>query len=101
MLNTEPLWRAYERIGYGFIMLGWLMLGGFAALWWVPSALGAAQPMTWQFGATCLFMQVVSVFNQWPRVGTRRFFQARHVKVEVVLLFLVSISFAAGFAFAA
>ena len=98
----DALWRFYARAGYVAYVLMWLLLGGTAALWWVPSFMGEAKPITWQFGALCLLMQWVFVFNHWPRLGTRRFFnESRFIKIEIALLILISVSFSLGFAVAA
>lgn len=101
-MNMDALWTAYARAGYVFGVLTWLVVGGIAALWWVPAFLGQPKPIPWTLGATCLLTQWVLVFNQWPRVGTRRFFrESRFLKFEICLLLLVSGSFALGFALAA
>ncbi|MBT9518709.1 MAG: hypothetical protein IV112_18650 [Methyloversatilis discipulorum] len=101
-MNMDALWTAYARAGYVFLVLIWLVVGGIAALWWVPALLAQPKPIPWTLGATCLLMQWVLVFNQWPRVGARRFFrESRFLKFEIFLLLLVSGSFALGFALAA
>jgi hypothetical protein len=85
--------------GWFFTVAAWVFFGGFAALWWLPAFLGAAKPLTWQSGAVLLFMQWVWVFNHWPRVGTRRFFsENRFLKLQLLLLGLISALFALGFA---
>ena len=90
------------RAGYVFYFLTWLIVGGIAALWWVPSFMGEPKPIPWNFGAICLVGQWVFVFNHWPRLGTRRFFrESRFIRIEIFLLVLVSASFALGFALAA
>jgi len=95
----DGLWTFFARAGYILNVLWWLVVGGMAALWWVPGFMGASKPIPWTFGATCLFMQWVMVFNHWPRVGTRRFFrESRFLKVEIVLLVLISGFFSFGFA---
>ena len=100
--EKEARWRRERRVGNFFWVLGWLVMGGIAALWWVPKALGASNPMTWDLGAICLVAQWCMVFNHWPRVGTRQFFSnPRLFMLDLPLLLLITASFAAGFAIAA
>jgi hypothetical protein len=100
-MNMDILWTTYARAGYVFFVLTWLVVGGIAALWWVPASLGEPKPIPWTLGAICLLMQWGLVFNQWPRVGTRRFFrESRFLKLQIFLLLVVSGSFAMGFALA-
>jgi len=98
----NSLWTFYARAGLVFYVLTWLLFGGVAALWWLPSYLGEPKPIPWTYGASCLLIQWVGVFNQWPRVGTRRFFrESRFLKIEVPLLVFISSLFAMGFAIVA
>ena len=95
-------WRRGVWAANFFWLLGWLVLGGIAGLWWLPKAFGAVNPVTWDLGAICLVAQWCLVLNHWPRVGTRQFFSnPRLFTLELPLLLLVTISFAAGFAVAA
>ena len=83
-------------------VIWWLLVGGTAALWWVPAFFGAAKPLTWQYGVVMLLVQWVWVFNRWPRVGTRRFFhENRFLRLQFVLLGVISGLFALGFALVA
>jgi len=101
-VNIDSLWALYARAGYVFYFLFWLVVGGIAALWWVPAFMGAQKPIPWHFGAVCLVMQWAFIFNHWPRLGTQRFFhESRFIKIEIALLLLVTASFALGFALAA
>jgi hypothetical protein len=101
-MNMDPLWTFYARAGYVFSVLTWLLVGSVAALWWVPSYFGEVKPIPWRYGASCLLMLWVLVFNHWPRVGTRRFFrESRFLKLKVKLLVIVSCLFAMGFTIAA
>ena len=101
-MNMDSLWTFYARAGYAFAILTWLLVGGTAALWWLPSFMGEPKPIPWTFGAICLLMQWVFVFNHWPRIGTRRFIrESRFLKLEIALLLLISGLFALGFAVAA
>ena len=89
-----------RSIGLFFLIFSWLLFGGVAALWWLPAALGEEKPLTWQFGAICLIAQWVWVFNHWPRLGTRRFFQESYnLKLQLLLLGVISVLFALGFVF--
>jgi len=86
-------------VGWFFTVAAWVLFGGIAALWWLPAFFGAEKPLTWQYGAVMLLIQWVWVFNHWPRVGTRRFFsESRFLKLQVLLLGLISALFALGFA---
>ena len=90
------------RVASFFWLVAWVLFGGIAALWWVPKALGASDPITWDLGAICLVAQWCMVFNHLPRVGTRQFFSNRRFfMVHLPLLVLITASFAAGFAIAA
>lgn len=85
-----------------FTFFFWLVVGGTAALWWVPAFIGEPKPISWQFGAVSLVVLWAFIFNHWPLLGTRRFFQeSRFIKIEIVLLLFVSASFVLGFTLAA
>ena len=101
-MNTDSVWTVYARAGYVLNVVWWLLVGGIAALWWLPSFMGALKPIPWTFGAVCLFLQWIWVFNPWPGVGTRRFFrESKFLKFEIALLIFISGLFAFGFAIAA
>jgi hypothetical protein len=95
-------WRQELRVAGFFSVLGWLVIGGIAGLWWLPAGLGATSPIPWELGALCLLAQWFMVFNHWPRVGTRQFFSNSSIlKRDLPLLLLITAFFAAGFAIAA
>jgi hypothetical protein len=91
-----------RAVGLFFLLSAWLLLGGVGAFWWLPAALGAKSPIPWDYGALCLLMQWVWVFNRWPQLGTRRFFQGTPtLKLQLLLLGAISALFALGFAIVA
>ena len=102
-MNMDRVWVFAARTGYVFYFLAWLTFGGIAAFWWLPHLMGAhGAQMLWKMGAVCLVAQWIFIFNHWPRLGTRRFFQeSRFLKIEVAFLVLISGLFALGFAIAA
>jgi hypothetical protein len=97
-MNMDRLSTFYARTGYAFTVVAWVGFGGIAALWWVPQFMGEAKPIPWAFGAWCLLLLWVLVLNQWPRLGTRRFFREyRSLKIEIPLLVGISVLFGLGF----
>lgn len=80
-------------------VLLWAVCGIAASFWWLPKYLNAQHPLYWQDGVVYLTMLWIWVFNQWPRVGTRRFFKEnRFLKTEFGLLIIISSLFTLGLA---
>ena len=98
MRLSETNGRTLSLLGILFLEFAlWVLIGGVAMLWWLPGQLGQTAFSPFQ-GALFLAMMWGWVFNQWPRVGTRRFFrETRFLKIKVALLIAISLVSAYGF----
>jgi hypothetical protein len=80
-----------------FEVVAWLVLGVLASFWWVPSYFGAMQPISSKQGAGAVLILWLLVLNDWPRVGTKTFFQSKPLlKFKFTLLGIVSALFVVG-----
>jgi hypothetical protein len=78
-------------------VLAWLILGVLASLWWVPGYFGATHPISLKQGTGAVLLLWLLVFNEWPRVGTKTFFQdTPFLKLKFTLLGVINALFFVG-----
>jgi hypothetical protein len=102
MALTQPGPKQLARLALVFEAVIWIVVGGMAMLWWLPERMGEKSTISWQQGALFYGALWVWILNEWPRLGTRRFFRDNaFLAPRLILMGIVSAGFAYGFLSAA